>query len=184
MYALPSYNISFSNQREVPSLPASRTSNARKRAEETPSHPGGLSAEARETLEAHRRRRDHHRGKLQSVPFVLLPHLSQRAFQRIRERKTTARVALATFNVVPTATAIGLGGGTIIEVGKRHPAPRAAVLVTMLPAYVFPTLDGTPHHVIRVAAVVADGAARVPELGMRRPHERREILALTKHRWS
>ena len=182
MYALPSYNTSFSDQREVPSLPASRTSNARKRAEETPSHPGGLSAEARETLEAHRRRRDHHRGEFPSFPCALLPHLSQRAFQRIKERKTAARVASTTFNVVPTATA--LGGGTIIEVGTQHPAPREAVLVMTLPAYASRTLDGMPHRVIRVAVVVVDGAARVPELGMRRPHERREILALTKHRWS
>ena len=184
MHVLPSYNINLSNQRTVPSLPASRTSNARKRAEETPSHPGGLSAEGREVLEAHRRRRDHHRGELASVPFALLPNVPQRASRRIKKRKEAARVASTTFNVVPIATVTALGGGTIIEVGKQHPAPSAPLLVTTLPAYVFRTLDGIPHRVIRMAAVVADGAARVPELGMRRPHERREILALTKDSWS
>ena len=92
-------------------------------------------------------------------------------------------MASATFNVVPTATVTALGGGTIIEVGNRHPARRAAVLVMTLPAYVFRTLDGTLRRVIRVAAVAAVGAARVPEPGMRRPHERREIIALTKDRW-
>lgn len=93
-------------------------------------------------------------------------------------------MASATFNVVPTVTVTALGGGTIIEVGNRHPARRAAVLVTMLLAYVFRMLDGTLRRVIRVAAVVAVGAARVPEPGMRRPHECCEILALTKDSWS
>ncbi|KAF8497258.1 putative PRP16-RNA-dependent ATPase [Russula emetica] len=45
---------------KVPSLPASRMSHSiRRRAEDTPSHPGGLSVEGRVLLEAHRRRRDH-----------------------------------------------------------------------------------------------------------------------------
>jgi hypothetical protein len=77
-----------------------------------------------------------------------------------------------------------LGGGTIIEIGNRPPARRAAVLVTTPPAYVFRTLGGMPRRVVRVAAVAAGGAARVPEPGMRRPHERRKILALTKDSWS
>jgi hypothetical protein len=72
----------------------------------------------------------------------------------------------------------------IIEAGNRHPALTAAALATTLPAYVFRMLDGMQHHVIRAAAVAGVGAARVPELGMRLPHERREILALTKDRWS
>ncbi|KAI0274006.1 pre-mRNA splicing factor [Russula aff. rugulosa BPL654] len=46
---------------KVPSLPASRMSHTRQRAEDTPSHPGGLSEEGRMLLEAHRRRRDHQR---------------------------------------------------------------------------------------------------------------------------
>jgi hypothetical protein len=62
VYVRLSSNIGLSNGRKVPSLPTSRTSNARKRAEETPSHPGGLSEEGRVLLEAHRRRRDHQRG--------------------------------------------------------------------------------------------------------------------------
>ncbi|KAI0290573.1 pre-mRNA splicing factor [Russula brevipes] len=46
---------------KVPALPASRAGNVRQRAEDTPSHPGGLSEEGRVVLEAHRRRRDHQR---------------------------------------------------------------------------------------------------------------------------
>ncbi|KAH9982038.1 hypothetical protein BGW80DRAFT_1161776 [Lactifluus volemus] len=46
---------------KVPSLPASRMSNARMRAEETPSHPGGISAEGRMRLEERRRQRGHQR---------------------------------------------------------------------------------------------------------------------------
>jgi hypothetical protein len=121
---------------------------------------------------------------LRPVPYALLSHFLQRASQRIKKRKKAARVASATFNVVPTATVTALGGGMIIEIGNRPPAQRVVVLVMTLPAYVFRTLDGMPHRVIRVAAVVAAGAARVPEPGMHRPHERREILALTKDSWS
>ena len=44
----------------------------------------------------------------------------------------------------------------------------------------FQTLDGTPHRVVRVMAVVADGAALALEHGMHRPQERREVLVLTK----
>ncbi|KAF8497217.1 P-loop containing nucleoside triphosphate hydrolase protein [Russula emetica] len=44
---------------KLPSLPASRMSQMRQRAEDTPSHPGGLSEQGRVLLEAHRRRRDH-----------------------------------------------------------------------------------------------------------------------------
>lgn len=58
----PSLNVVF-RPHTVPSLPASRTIHARQRAEETPSHPGGLSEEGRVLLEAHRRRRDHQRGE-------------------------------------------------------------------------------------------------------------------------
>ncbi len=57
----PSSNMAFQPQ-TVPSLPASRMSHTRQRAEDTPSHPGGLSEEGRVLLEAHRRRRDHQRG--------------------------------------------------------------------------------------------------------------------------
>ncbi|KAH8980006.1 putative PRP16-RNA-dependent ATPase [Lactarius akahatsu] len=48
-------------QFKVPSLPASRMSHTRQRAEETPSHPGGLSAEGRNRLEEYRRKREHQR---------------------------------------------------------------------------------------------------------------------------
>ncbi|KAL4065767.1 P-loop containing nucleoside triphosphate hydrolase protein [Scleroderma yunnanense] len=43
---------------KVPSLPASRQTTARKRGEETPSHPGGLSDVARQRLDEHRRNRE------------------------------------------------------------------------------------------------------------------------------
>ncbi|TFY71222.1 hypothetical protein EVG20_g1786 [Dentipellis fragilis] len=42
---------------KVPSLPASRSNNARQRIEDTPSHPGGLSETSRQRLEEHRRNR-------------------------------------------------------------------------------------------------------------------------------
>jgi pre-mRNA-splicing factor ATP-dependent RNA helicase DHX38/PRP16 len=57
----------------VPSLPASRTIHARQRAEDTPSHPGGLSEEGRVLLEAHRKRRDHQRGGHVSLCFSCSP---------------------------------------------------------------------------------------------------------------
>ncbi|KIM52353.1 hypothetical protein SCLCIDRAFT_18190 [Scleroderma citrinum Foug A] len=43
---------------KVPTLPASRSNTTRKRGEETPSHPGGLSDVARQRLEEHRRHRE------------------------------------------------------------------------------------------------------------------------------
>jgi pre-mRNA-splicing factor ATP-dependent RNA helicase DHX38/PRP16 len=48
----------------------------RQRAEDTPSHPGGLSKEGREALEAHRRRRDHQRGEYASFRYSYFPFLS------------------------------------------------------------------------------------------------------------
>lgn len=72
---------------EVPSLPASRSSNARKRAEETPSHPGGLSEAGRVALEAHRRRREQNRGEFASFAFALVSNSLQRASRRTKKRK-------------------------------------------------------------------------------------------------
>ena len=66
----PSSDVVFSPH-TVPSLPASRIIHARQRAEDTPSHPGGLSKEGRVLLEAHRRRRDHQRGGC-VTPLLLL----------------------------------------------------------------------------------------------------------------
>ena len=47
-------------------------SHTRQRAEDTPSHPGGLSEEGRMLLEAHRRRRDHQRGAFASFHYSTL----------------------------------------------------------------------------------------------------------------
>ena len=52
----------FLNVHLVPSLPASRQSTTRKRGEETPSHPGGLSDTARQRLEEHRKNREKQKG--------------------------------------------------------------------------------------------------------------------------
>ncbi|KIK91836.1 hypothetical protein PAXRUDRAFT_148626 [Paxillus rubicundulus Ve08.2h10] len=46
---------------KVPSLPAPRGGTSRRRGEETPSHPGGLSEVARQRLEEHRRNKDKQR---------------------------------------------------------------------------------------------------------------------------
>ncbi|KIJ21328.1 hypothetical protein PAXINDRAFT_64773 [Paxillus involutus ATCC 200175] len=46
---------------KVPSLPAPRSGTSRRRGEETPSHPGGLSEVARQRLEEHRRNKDKQR---------------------------------------------------------------------------------------------------------------------------
>lgn len=63
-------------------------SHTRQRAEDTPSHPGGLSEEGRVLLEAHRRRRDHQRGTFTPFPYSYPPfHPLQRVFQRIKKRK-------------------------------------------------------------------------------------------------
>ncbi|KAF8525107.1 P-loop containing nucleoside triphosphate hydrolase protein [Hysterangium stoloniferum] len=47
---------------KMPSLPASRSANVRQRGEETPSHGGGLTAEARKKLDDYRRSREHQQG--------------------------------------------------------------------------------------------------------------------------
>lgn len=73
---------------KVPSLPASRMNHTRQRAEDTPSHPGGLSEEGRVLLEAHRRRRDHQRGAFAlSPPYFYPSHPLQRVSQHIKKRK-------------------------------------------------------------------------------------------------
>lgn len=48
---------------QVPSLPASRANNIRRRGEETPSHPGGISDSARKRLEEFRKQRDRQKGE-------------------------------------------------------------------------------------------------------------------------
>jgi hypothetical protein len=95
-------------------------SHTRQRAEDTPSHPGGLSEEGRVLLEAHRRRRDHQRGAFALSPYSYpSSHPLQREFQHIKKRKQTARAASMILSAVPTGTAIALGGGkSIHEVGK------------------------------------------------------------------
>lgn len=110
----PSKLVIFTKN-EVPSLPASRSSNARQRAEETPSHPGGLSEAGRIALEAHRRRREHNRGELASFAYVPLSDFPQRASRRIKKGKQIPHVASTTFNAVPTAIALG---GAVTQIGK------------------------------------------------------------------
>jgi len=85
-FLFPSKLVIFTKN-EVPSLPASRSSNVRKRAEETPSHPGGVSEAGRVALEAYRRRREHNRGEFASFAFVLLSDFPQRASRRIKKGK-------------------------------------------------------------------------------------------------
>lgn len=85
----------------VPSLPASRISNARQRGEETPSHPGGLSKEGRNRLEEYRRKRDHQRGVFTPVSCFHFPSYSfQRVSLHTKKRRTTARVAWTTSSAV------------------------------------------------------------------------------------
>lgn len=69
MQSFPFRQMCLFRPQIVPSLPASRMGHTRQRAEETPSHPGGLSEEGRMLLEAHRRRRDHQRGAFASFPY-------------------------------------------------------------------------------------------------------------------
>ncbi|KAI0297488.1 P-loop containing nucleoside triphosphate hydrolase protein [Multifurca ochricompacta] len=86
-------------QFKVPSIPASRMNNTRQRAEDTPSHPGGLSAEGRMRLEEHRRRRDQqggisaHQEKKDHHPRGLddFQRRSNRDRGRIRERSEHPR---------------------------------------------------------------------------------------------
>jgi pre-mRNA-splicing factor ATP-dependent RNA helicase DHX38/PRP16 len=47
---------------QVPALPGPRPGHSRKRGDETPSHPGGLSEAGRKKLEEYRRNRDRQRG--------------------------------------------------------------------------------------------------------------------------